>query len=191
MFAARGRDLRRTILRRNADMFSMTVAACAGARSPRRPRGGRADRPGGACGRRSRPGGAGLGIPSRPHRRLRRQPGRQRGAEQGRRTRQRLWYSYGGSSCSWGYDCSAWRRRPSATAPDLAAAFDLLDAGEPAPAPDLAVAGPARRPDVLRLWARGSQHDLEPQTFGAHHSGQRVGREPGAVWHPTAAYRVW
>ena len=44
----------------------------------------------------------------------------------------------------------------------LAAAFDLLDAGQRAPAPDLAVAGPARRPDVLRLRARGDQHDLVP-----------------------------
>src|SRR6185503_3781140 len=45
---------------------------------------------------------------------------------------------------------------------DLASAFDVLDAGQPAPAPDLAVAGPARRPDVLRLRARGNQHDLVP-----------------------------
>src|SRR5689334_24866368 len=44
----------------------------------------------------------------------------------------------------------------------MASAFDLLDAGQPAPAPDLAVAGPARRPDVLRLRARGDQHDLVP-----------------------------
>ena len=43
-----------------------------------------------AAARRSCPGGAGLGVPSRPHRRLRRQPGRQRGAELGRRARERL-----------------------------------------------------------------------------------------------------
>jgi hypothetical protein len=30
------------------------------------------------------------------------------------------------------------------------------------------------------------------QTFGAHHSGERVGwRTWGPWWHPTAAYRVW
>jgi hypothetical protein len=30
------------------------------------------------------------------------------------------------------------------------------------------------------------------QTFGAHHSGQRVGwRQWSPWWHPTAAYRVW
>jgi hypothetical protein len=30
------------------------------------------------------------------------------------------------------------------------------------------------------------------QTFGAHHSGQRVGwRKWSPWWHPTAAYRVW
>jgi hypothetical protein len=58
------------------------------------------------------------------------------------------WYSYGGSSCSPGYDCSGL---------------------------------------VMAAFGHGAH-----QTFGAHHSGQRVGwRKWSPWWHPTAAYRVW
>ena len=73
------------------------------------------------------------------------------------------WYSYGGSSCSRGYDCSglvmaAFGHGAGIWLPH--STYSML--GQPAPAPDLAVAGPARRPDVLRLRARGNQHDLVP-----------------------------
>jgi len=103
------------------------------------------------------------------------------------------WYSYGGSSCSPGYDCSGL----------VMAAFGH-SAGIWLPHSTYSMLGnrhlhrislsQARRGDLMFY---GSGHvEINTiwyhQTFGAHHSGQRVGwRTWSSWWHPTAAYRVW
>ena len=103
------------------------------------------------------------------------------------------WYSYGGSSCSPGYDCSGL----------VMAAFGH-GAGISLPHSTYAMLGnrhlhrialsQARRGDLMFY---GSGHvEINTiwyhQTFGAHHSGQRVGwAKWSSWWHPTAAYRVW
>ena len=103
------------------------------------------------------------------------------------------WYSYGGSSCSRGYDCSGL----------VMAAFGH-GAGIWLPHSTYSMLGSrhlhrislsqARRGDLMFY---GSGHvEINTiwyhQTFGAHHSGQRVGwRSWNPWWHPTAAYRVW
>ena len=103
------------------------------------------------------------------------------------------WYSYGGSSCSPGYDCSGL----------VMEAFGHA-AGIWLPHSTYAMLGSrhlhrislsqARRGDLMFY---GSGHvEINTiwyhQTFGAHHSGQRVGwRTWSPWWHPTAAYRVW
>ena len=103
------------------------------------------------------------------------------------------WYSYGGSSCSPGYDCSGL----------VMAAFGH-GAGIWLPHSTYSMLGSrhlhrislsqARRGDLMFY---GSGHvEINTiwyhQTFGAHHSGQRVGwRTWSRWWHPTAAYRVW
>ena len=103
------------------------------------------------------------------------------------------WYSYGGSSCSPGYDCSGL----------VMAAFGH-GAGIWLPHSTYSMLGSrhlhrislsqARRGDLMFY---GSGHvEINTiwyhQTFGAHHSGTRVGwRTWSQWWHPTAAYRVW
>jgi peptidoglycan DL-endopeptidase CwlO len=103
------------------------------------------------------------------------------------------WYSYGGSSCSRGYDCSGLVMKAFGHA-----------AGIWLPHSTYAMLGnphlhwiplsQARRGDLMFY---GSGH-VEfntiwyHQTFGAHNRGQRVGYITwGAWWYPTAAYRVW
>ena len=103
------------------------------------------------------------------------------------------WYSYGGSSCSPGYDCSG-----------LVMEAYGHGAGIWLPHSTYAMLGnphlhrialsQARRGDLMFY---GSGHvELNTiwyhQTFGAHSSGQRVGYISwGYGWYPTAAYRVW
>jgi len=103
------------------------------------------------------------------------------------------WYSYGGSSCSRGYDCSGL----------VMEAFGHA-AGIWLPHSTYAMLGSrhlhrislsqARRGDLMFY---GSGHvEMNTiwyhQTFGAHSTGQRVGYITwGSGWHPTAAYRVW
>ena len=103
------------------------------------------------------------------------------------------WYSYGGSSCSRGYDCSG-------------LVMEAFGHGARIWLPHSTYAmlgnrhlhwiplSQARRGDLMFY---GSGHVeintiLYHQTFGAHSSGQRVGWiKWGPWWHPTAAYRVW
>ena len=103
------------------------------------------------------------------------------------------WYSYGGSSCSRGYDCSGL----------VMEAFGH-GAGIWLPHSTYAMLGDrhlhwiplsqARRGDLMFY---GSGHvEINTrwyhQTFGAHSSGERVGWTTwGPWWYPTAAYRVW
>ena len=103
------------------------------------------------------------------------------------------WYTYGGSSCSQGYDCSGL----------VMEAFGH-GAGIWLPHSTYAMLGnrhlhwiplsKARRGDLMFF---GSGHvEINTvwyhMTFGAHHSGTRVGwRTWSPYWHPTAAYRVW
>ena len=103
------------------------------------------------------------------------------------------WYSYGGSSCSRGYDCSGL----------VMEAFGH-GAGIWLPHSTYAMLGSphlhriplsqARRGDLMFY---GSGHvEINTiwyhRTFGAHDWGERVGWASwGPWWHPTAAYRVW
>ena len=103
------------------------------------------------------------------------------------------WYSYGGSSCSRGYDCSGL----------VMEAFGH-GAGIWLPHSTYAMLGnphlhriplsQARRGDLMFY---GSGHvEINTiwyhQTFGAHDWGERIGWASwGPWWHPTAAYRVW
>ena len=103
------------------------------------------------------------------------------------------WYSYGGSSCSRGYDCSGL----------VMEAFGH-GAGIWLPHSTYAMLGSrhlhriplsqARRGDLMFY---GSGHvEIDTvwyhQTFGAHDWGQRIGwAKWGPWWSPTAAYRVW
>ena len=103
------------------------------------------------------------------------------------------WYSYGGSSCSPGYDCSGL----------VMEAFGH-GAGIWLPHSTYAMLGnrhlhwiplsQARRGDLMFY---GSGHvEINTiwyhSTFGAHDRGERVGWATwGPWWHPTAAYRVW
>jgi cell wall-associated NlpC family hydrolase len=103
------------------------------------------------------------------------------------------WYTYGGTSCSHGYDCSGL----------VMEAFGH-GAGIWLPHSTYAMLGnkhlhriplsQARRGDLMFY---GSGHvEINTlwyhQTFGAHHTGERVGwRTWSQWWHPTAAYRVW
>jgi len=103
------------------------------------------------------------------------------------------WYSYGGTSCSRGYDCSGL----------VMEAFGH-GAGIWLPHSTYAMLGnrhlhwiplsQARRGDLMFY---GSGHvEINTmwyhETFGAHSTGQRVGYITwGPWWHPTAAYRVW
>jgi cell wall-associated NlpC family hydrolase len=103
------------------------------------------------------------------------------------------WYSYGGSSCSPGYDCSGlvmeafghgagiWLPHSTYTMPGSRHLHRIA-------------LSQARRGDLMFY---GSGHvEINTvwyhQTFGAHHSGERVGwRKWSPWWYPTAAYRVW
>jgi len=103
------------------------------------------------------------------------------------------WYSYGGSSCSPGYDCSG-------------LVMEAFGHGAGIWLPHSTYAMPAnrhlhwiplsqaRRGDLMFY---GSGHvEINTvwyhKTFGAHDWGQRVGWATwGPWWHPTAAYRVW
>ena len=103
------------------------------------------------------------------------------------------WYTYGGTSCAHGFDRSGL----------VMEAFGH-GAGIWLPHSTYAMLGnshlhwiplsQARRGDLMFY---GSGHvEINTiwyhQTFGAHHSGQRVGwRTWSPWWHPTAAYRVW
>jgi len=102
------------------------------------------------------------------------------------------WYTYGGTSCAHGYDCSGL----------VMEAFGH-GAGIWLPHSTYAMLGnrhlhriplsQARRGDLMFF---GSGHvEINTiwyhKTFGAHHSGTRVGwRTWNQWWHPTAAYRV-
>jgi cell wall-associated NlpC family hydrolase len=103
------------------------------------------------------------------------------------------WYSYGGSSCSQGYDCSglvmeAFGHGAGIWLPHSTYAMLTNPHLHPIPLSQ------ARRGDLMFY---GSGHvEINTawyhQTFGAHDSGERVGWISwGPWWHPTAAYRVW
>jgi cell wall-associated NlpC family hydrolase len=103
------------------------------------------------------------------------------------------WYSYGGSSCSPGYDCSglvmeAFGHGAGIWLPHSTYAM-LSD-----PHLHWIPLSQARRGDLMFY---GSGHvEINTvwyhQTFGAHDWGQRVGWISwGPWWYPTAAYRVW
>jgi len=103
------------------------------------------------------------------------------------------WYSYGGSSCSPGYDCSGlvmeafgqgagiWL--PHSTYTMLGSRHLHRIALSQARRGDLMFYG-SGHVEINTVWYH--------QTFGAHHSGERVGwRKWSPWWYPTAAYRVW
>jgi cell wall-associated NlpC family hydrolase len=103
------------------------------------------------------------------------------------------WYSYGGSSCSPGYDCSglvmeAFGRGAGIRLPH--STYAMLGS----PHLHWIPLSQARRGDLMFY---GSGHveintTWYHQTFGAHDWGERVGWATwGPWWHPTAAYRVW
>jgi cell wall-associated NlpC family hydrolase len=103
------------------------------------------------------------------------------------------WYSYGGTSCAQGYDCSGlvmeafghgagiWLPRTT---------YAMLASPHLHRIP----LSQARRGDLMFY---GSGHvEIDTvwyhQTFGAHDWGQRVGWATwGPWWYPTAAYRVY
>jgi cell wall-associated NlpC family hydrolase len=103
------------------------------------------------------------------------------------------WYTYGGTNCSQGYDCSGlvmeafghgagiWLPRTT---------YEMLSSPHLHPIP----LSQARRGDLMFY---GSGHvEINTiwyhQTFGAHDTGSRVGWIAwGLYWHPTAAYRVY
>jgi cell wall-associated NlpC family hydrolase len=103
------------------------------------------------------------------------------------------WYSYGGSSCSRGYDCSglvmeAFGHGAGIWLPHSTYAMLANPHLHPIPLSQ------ARRGDLMFY---GSGHvEINTvwyhQTFGAHDWGERVGWiRWGPWWHPTAAYRVY
>jgi cell wall-associated NlpC family hydrolase len=103
------------------------------------------------------------------------------------------WYSYGGSSCSTGYDCSglvmeAFAHGAGIWLPHSTYAMLVNPHLHQIPLSQ------ARRGDLMFY---GSGHvEINTrwyhQTFGAHSTGQRVGWITwGPWWYPTAAYRVW
>jgi cell wall-associated NlpC family hydrolase len=103
------------------------------------------------------------------------------------------WYSYGGSSCSPGYDCSGLVMEALGHAAGIwlpHSTYAMLSN----PHLHWIPLSQARRGDLMFY---GSGH-VEfntiwyHQTFGAHSTGQRVGYISwGYGWYPTAAYRVW
>ena len=103
------------------------------------------------------------------------------------------WYSYGGSSCSRGYDCSglvmeAFGHGAGIWLPH--STYAMLSNSHLHRIP----LSKAQRGDLMFY---GSGH-VEfntiwyHHTFGAHSTGQRIGWiKWGPWWYPTAAYRVW
>ena len=103
------------------------------------------------------------------------------------------WYSYGGSSCSRGYDCSGLVMEAFGHAAGIwlpHSTYAMLGSRHlhwiplsQARRGDLMFYGPGHV-EINTTWYH--------QTFGAHSSGQRVSWVKwGPWWHPTAAYRVW
>jgi cell wall-associated NlpC family hydrolase len=105
---------------------------------------------------------------------------------------QGCWYSYGGSNCHPGYDCSGlvmeafghgagiWL--PHSTHAMLSNSHLHRIALSKAQRGDLMFYG-SGHVEINTIWYH--------QTFGAHSQGQRVGYiKWGPSWHPTAAYRV-
>jgi len=103
------------------------------------------------------------------------------------------WYTYGGTSCSHGYDCSglvmeAFGHGAGIWLPH--STYAMLSNPHLHRIP----LSQARRGDLMFY---GSGHvEINTiwyhQTFGAHNSGQRVGWITwGPWWYPTAAYRVY
>jgi cell wall-associated NlpC family hydrolase len=103
------------------------------------------------------------------------------------------WYSWGGTSCSHGYDCSGlvmeafghgagiWL--PHSTYAMLSNPHLHWIPLSQAQRGDLMFYG-SGHVEINTIWYH--------QTFGAHSSGQRVGYITwGYGWYPTAAYRVW
>ena len=103
------------------------------------------------------------------------------------------WYSYGGSSCSPGYDCSglvmeAFGHAAGIWLPHSTYAMLLSPHLHQIPLSQ------ARRGDLMFYGSGHVEIDTAwyHQTFGAHDWGQRVGWISwGPWWYPTAAYRVW
>jgi cell wall-associated NlpC family hydrolase len=103
------------------------------------------------------------------------------------------WYTYGGTSCSHGYDCSGLVMEAFGHAAGIwlpHSTYAMLGNSHLHRIP----LSQARRGDLMFY---GSGHvEINTvwyhQTFGAHSSGQRVGWiKWGPWWYPTAAYRVW
>jgi cell wall-associated NlpC family hydrolase len=103
------------------------------------------------------------------------------------------WYTYGGTNCSQGYDCSglvmeAFGHGAGIWLPH--STYAMLSNPHLHRIP----LSQARRGDLMFY---GTGHvEINTvwyhQTFGAHDRGQRVGWiSCGPWWHPTAAYRVW
>ena len=103
------------------------------------------------------------------------------------------WYTYGGTSCAHGYDCSglvmeAFGHGAGIWLPH--STYAMLSN----PHLHWIPLSQARRGDLMFY---GSGHvEINTiwyhQTFGAHSSGQRVGYITwGYGWYPTAAYRGW
>ena len=102
------------------------------------------------------------------------------------------WYSYGGSNCSPGYDCSGLVMRAFVHARGIwlpHSTYAMLGDSHLHRIP-LSQAG---RGDLMFYGSGHVEFDTiwYHQTFGAHAPGQRVGYiEWGGSWQPTAAYRV-
>jgi len=103
------------------------------------------------------------------------------------------WYSYGGSSCSPGYDCSglvmeAFGHGAGIWLPHSTYAM-LAD-----PHLHRIPLSQAQRGDLMFYGSGHVEIDTAwyHQTFGAHDWGEPVGWATwGPWWYPTAAYRVW
>jgi cell wall-associated NlpC family hydrolase len=103
------------------------------------------------------------------------------------------WYSYGGTSCSHGYDCSglvmeAFGHGAGIWLPH--STYAMLSNPHLHRIP----LSQARRGDLMFYGSGHVEIDTvwHDQTFGAHSSGQRVGWIAwGPWWYPTAAYRVY
>jgi cell wall-associated NlpC family hydrolase len=103
------------------------------------------------------------------------------------------WYSYGGSSCSRGYDCSglvmeAFGHGAGIWLPH--STYAMLSNRHLHRIP----LSQARRGDLMFYGSGHVEIDTtwHHQTFGAHDWGERVGWATwGPWWYPTAAYRVY
>jgi cell wall-associated NlpC family hydrolase len=103
------------------------------------------------------------------------------------------WYTYGGTNCSQGYDCSGLVMEAFGQGAGIwlpRTTYEMLSSPHLHRIP----LSQARRGDLMFY---GSGHvEINTiwyhQTFGAHDSGSRVGWIAwGLYWHPTAAYRVY